>query len=64
MCQLINRPNFTVTTKIKAVIENGDSCGLVITGGSYYGLKITKINGKKLQIYNKKTCFFNRGVLH
>ena len=41
MCQLINRPNFTVTTKIKAVIENGDSCGLVITGGSYYGLKIT-----------------------
>ena len=46
MCQLINRPNFIVTTKVKAVLENGDSCGLVITGGSYYGLKITKINGK------------------
>ena len=46
MCQLINRPNFTVTTNVKAVLENGDSCGLIITGGSYYGLKITKINGK------------------
>lgn len=42
MCQLINRPNFIAKTKVKAVLENGDSCGIVITGGSYYGIKITR----------------------
>ncbi len=54
MCQLMNRPNFTVTTKVKSFLEEGDSCGLVITGGSYYGLKITKINGK---LVAQQVCF-------
>ena len=27
-------------------LEDGDSCGLVITGGNYYGLRIEKENGK------------------
>ncbi len=44
LCQLMNRPNFTVNTKIKLYFKDGDSCGLVITGGSYYGLRLEKIN--------------------
>lgn len=43
LCQLMQRPNFTVDTKINMSLEIGDSCGLVITGGSYYGLRLEKI---------------------
>lgn len=46
LCQLMNRPNFTVDTKIKLGLKNGDSCGLVITGGSYYGLRLEKSDNK------------------
>ncbi|MGN1319468.1 MAG: family 43 glycosylhydrolase [Lachnospirales bacterium] len=42
LCELIKRPNFTVDTKINLKLEKGESCGLVITGGSYYGIKVTK----------------------
>lgn len=44
LCQLINRPNFEVTTKVNLKLQNGDCCGLVITGGSYYGIKIDNTN--------------------
>lgn len=47
LCQLVNRPNFTVDTKVKVSFDDGDCCGLVVTGGSYYGLRIEK-SGKKL----------------
>ena len=40
LCQLINRPNFKVTTRVDMHLLKEDSCGLVITGGSYYGIRI------------------------
>ncbi len=42
LCQLVNRPNFTVDTKVNLNLYRCDSCGLVITGGSYYGLRLEK----------------------
>lgn len=46
LSQLMHTPNFEVFTKINMSLEDGDSCGLVITGGNYYGLRIEKENGK------------------
>lgn len=46
MCQLMNRPNFTVDTKVNINTKNGDSFGLVITGGSYYGIRIENKDNK------------------
>lgn len=42
LCQLMNRPSFTVDVKINSKLNEGDSCGLVITGGSYYGIRVEK----------------------
>ncbi len=46
LCQLMNRPNFKAEAKIKLNFKNSDSCGLVITGGSYYGLRAEMVNNK------------------
>lgn len=48
LSQLMTRPNFTVDTKVKLDLKNGDSCGLVITGGSYYGLRLEKTDNKTI----------------
>lgn len=43
LCQLMKRPNFEATTKVDvSKLLEKDSCGLVITGGSYYGLRYEK----------------------
>ncbi len=48
MCQLMNRPNFTVTAKVNMHLSKNEACGLVITGGSYYGIIVE--NGKARQV--------------
>jgi beta-xylosidase len=40
LCQLVHSPNIEVTACIKPELKAGDCCGLVITGGNYYGLKL------------------------
>ncbi len=63
LCQLVNRPNFTVETKINLNLKDGDSCGLVITGGSYYGIRLEKSNDKLMahqvsyELEKNKTSF-------
>jgi hypothetical protein len=47
LTQLMHHPNFTVTAKVKPNLTDGDSFGLVITGGSYTGVRIEK-NGDKV----------------
>ena len=46
LSQLVHSPNIEVTTMIKPKLNNGDSCGMVITGGNYYGFKLEKANGE------------------
>ncbi len=48
LCELMTRPNFTVTVKADMSLHKGESCGLVITGGSYYGIRVE--NGRALQV--------------
>ncbi len=48
MCRFMDRPNFTVTAKVKMQLDQDEACGLVITGGSYYG--IIAENGKARQV--------------
>jgi hypothetical protein len=46
LCQLVHSPNFEVTAKVNLKLEKGDCCGLVITGGNYYGLRFeNSVNG-------------------
>lgn len=40
LCELMTRPNFQVTAKVNMNLNENDSCGLVITGGSYCGLRV------------------------
>ena len=40
LCELMTRPNFQVTAKVNMNLSENDSCGLVITGGSYCGLRV------------------------
>jgi beta-xylosidase len=40
LCQLVHSPNIEVTVKLSTKLNQGDCCGLVITGGNYYGLKL------------------------
>lgn len=40
MCELMTRPNFEVTAKVNLGLKKNDSCGLVITGGTYKGIRI------------------------
>lgn len=54
MCQLIKQPNFDVFVKVKLKLYDGDSCGLIITGGSYYGIKISK---EKDTLYAQQISF-------
>lgn len=42
LSQLIHTPNFEVVAKVDLNLEDGDGCGLIITGGNYYGLKMEK----------------------
>ncbi len=46
LTQLMHHPNFMVTAKVKPNLTEGDSFGLVITGGSYTGIRIEKSGGK------------------
>lgn len=44
LCQLVHSPNIEVITKINPKLNNGDCCGMVITGGNYYGFKLENIS--------------------
>jgi beta-xylosidase len=46
LTQLIHYSDFDVTAKVGVNLTEGDSFGLVITGGSYTGIRIEKANGK------------------
>lgn len=48
LCELMTRPNFTVTAKAVMSLNTNESCGLVITGGSYYGIRAE--NGRAMQV--------------
>lgn len=48
LCELMTRPNFEVTAKVNMALNENESCGLVITGGSYYGVRVE--NGKVKQV--------------
>jgi len=54
LCQLMHSPNFEVCSNIIPNINDGDSFGLIITGGSYTGIRIEKQNGK---VYAKQINF-------
>lgn len=46
LSQLIHSPNFEVSTKIDIKnLKSGDCCGLLITGGNYYGFKFENVGG-------------------
>lgn len=45
LCQLVHSPNIQADIKIDININDGDACGIVITGGNYYGLKLERANG-------------------
>jgi beta-xylosidase len=46
LTQLMHHPNFTVTAMVMSNLTDGDSFGLVITGGSYTGIRIEKTGDK------------------
>lgn len=48
LTQLMHSPNFTVTASVNPNMMDGDSFGLVITGGSYTGIRLEKQNNKIL----------------
>ena len=46
MCRLIRRPEFIAELVLEESLTDGDSCGFVITGGSYNGVRVVKKDGK------------------
>lgn len=54
LSQLVHSPNIDVNTKIDLSLKNGDCCGLLITGGNYYGIKVEKTDGS---IYLKAVSY-------
>lgn len=45
LSQLVHSPNIEVRVKIKPSLNNGDCCGLAVTGGNYYAIELEKISG-------------------
>ncbi len=44
--QLMQAPNFTMDSKVRLNLNDGDSAGICITGGSYNALRLEKRDGK------------------
>lgn len=43
LCQMVHSPNIEVITRINPKLNSGDCCGMVITGGNYYGFKLENV---------------------